>query len=152
MNDEQRYRSVWVVMLILSILLLAWTALVFAGGRVILEQSLALAGSATRTADMDEAAIGFLTMAVRKPLWEEVWIGILGLYCALGLKRKKGSAWTLSLWWGIMLVTNAAIQGGYEFIVLGWSRVCLQTALFLVLGAAAMASLLVVRKQYVGTI
>ena len=148
MNTEQFDSSVWVVMLILSILLLTWTVLVFAGGRAILEQSFVLARSATRTADMDAAAVGFLTMAMRKPLWEEVWIGLLGIYCALGLRNGSPSAWTLSLWWGIMMITNGVIQGGYELVGLGWSRVCLQTYLFLLLGAAALTSLLITRQRY----
>ena len=88
-------------------------------------------------------------MAMLKPLWEELWIGILGVYCALALRRKERHAWTLSLFWGIMLLTNAAIQGGYEVILLNWSNACLQTYLFLLLGAIAVASLLFTRKAYI---
>jgi len=47
-------------MMILSLLFLAWTSLVFAGGSAILEQSLKLAGSPMVTGDFDEAALGFL--------------------------------------------------------------------------------------------
>jgi hypothetical protein len=139
---------VWVIMLVLSLLFLAWTSLVFAGGSAILELSLGLAGSSMVAADMDHAALGFLTMAMRKPLWEEAWIGILGIYCALGLRRKDRHAWVLGLFWGIMLVTNAAIQGGYEVVVLKWSGPCLQTYLFLVLGTIAVSGLLASRKGY----
>ena len=73
-------KYVWVIMLVLSLLFLAWTSLVFAGGSAILEQSLKLAGSPMVTGDFDEAALGFLTMAMRKPLWEEIWIGVLVLF------------------------------------------------------------------------
>ena len=81
-------------------------------------------------------------------MWEEVWIGPLGIYCALGLRGKKQHAWALTLFWGIMLITNAAVQGVYEVVILKWSNACLQTYLFLVLGSIAVGSLLVSRKEY----
>jgi hypothetical protein len=141
-------RFLWLIMMVLSLLLMIWTVLVIASGPAILEHWFQLAGSPMEAGDIDKAALGFLTMAMRKPLWEEIWIGILGIYCAIGLWRRERHAWTLSLIWGIMLITNAAIQGGYEIIVLDWSNACLQTYLFLLLGTIAVASLLLARSGY----
>jgi hypothetical protein len=87
-------------------------------------------------------------MAMLKPLWEEIWIGVLGIYCALGLRKKKKYAWILGLFWGIMLITNAVIQGVYEVAILNWSNACLQTYLFLLLGVIAVVSLLVTRREF----
>jgi hypothetical protein len=139
---------VWVVMLVLSLLLTVWTLLVFSGGGAILDQSLRMAGSAMATGDFDEAGLGFLIMAMRKPLWEEIWIGVLGIYCAVGLKQKKQHAWTLGIFWGIMLIANAAIQGGYEVLLLKWPSACLQTYLFLLLGTIAVVSLSFTRRGF----
>jgi hypothetical protein len=135
-------------MLVLSLVLGVWSVLVFAGGGFILDQSLDMAGSAMDTADFDEAARGFLIMAMRKPLWEEAWIATLGAYAAIGLSRKKRHAWSLGVFWGGMLLANAASQGSYEVLVLGWDSVCLQTYLFLALGAIAVTSLWVARKGF----
>jgi hypothetical protein len=142
-------QSVWIVMLVLSLLLTAWTALVLLGGPAILQESFELAGSTMDVSEIDEAALGFLNMAMLKPLWEELWIGISGVYCALALRRRERHAWTLSLFWGIMLLTNAVIQGGYEVVLLNWSNACLQTYLFLLLGAIAVTSLLFTRNAYI---
>ena len=79
-----------------------------------------------------------------------MWIGILGLFIALGLKRKKKYAWTLGILWGVMMIMNGAIQGGYEIFILGWSKVCLQTYMFLILGVIALVSLVVTRKAFSG--
>jgi hypothetical protein len=57
-------------------------------------------------------------------------------------------AWTLGIFWGIMMITNTAIQGGYEIFILGWSKVCLQTYTFLLLGMIALVSLLIARKEF----
>ena len=149
-SQTKSSRVVWVTMMVLSILLLVWTVplLLLSGGEAILVQGLDLAGSPLAVEELDEAAQGYLNMAMLKPLWEEIWIGVFGIFCALGLKQKKPYAWTLSLFWGIMLITNAVIQGVYEVAILNWSNACLQTYLFLLLGTVAVVSLLVARGGY----
>ena len=87
-------------------------------------------------------------MSMLKPLWEGIWMGIFGLFIAYGLKKKLKYAWILGMIWGIMMITNAAIQGGYEVLILGWSNVCPQTFVFLILGLIALPSLLIVRKEF----
>jgi hypothetical protein len=141
----------WVVMLILSVLFFVWTIplLLLSGGQVIFEEGLMYAGSPFNVGIMDKAALGFVNMSMLKPLWEELWVGILGIYCALNLKRNKRFAWALSLFWGIMLITNAAIQGTYEIAILNWSSACLQTYLFLFLGIVAVTSQLITGKSYI---
>jgi hypothetical protein len=136
MTKENRFHKyVWGVMLVLSLMILAWCLLVLAFSRdTILEDLIRLAGSSLVKEDLDAAALGFLDMAMLKPLWEEVWIGIFGIYCALGLKQHKKDAWMLSFFWGIMMITNAVIQGGYEIFVLGWPYACMQTYFFLLIG------------------
>lgn len=143
-------KKVWVIMLILSLLFLSWTIplLLFSGGQDVLEQGLNLAGSTMNIDVLDKAALGFMNMSMLKPVWEEVWIGILGVYCALKLRQMKKDAWALGLLWGIMMITNATIQGTYEVAVLKWSGACLQTYLFLVLGSIAVLALLITRKDY----
>ena len=149
-SQTKSSRFVWVTMMVLSILLLVWTVplLLLSGGEAILVQGLNLAGSPLAVEELDEAAQGYLNMAMLKPLWEEIWIGVFGIFCALGLKQKKPWAWTLSLFWGIMLITNAVIQGVYEVAILNWSNACLQTYLFLLLGVIAVVSLSVTRRGF----
>jgi hypothetical protein len=141
-------KHVWIIMVILSIIFIVWTLFVFSRGDQILPTAFKLAGSPQEIEDIEKNALGFMNMAMLKPLWEEIWIGILGLFCAFGLKQKKRYAWTLGIFWGIMLITNAAIQGGYEVIILKWSNACLQTYVFLLLGMIALVSLLFTRREY----
>jgi hypothetical protein len=149
MSEQKQFpKYPWVIMLILSVLFLLWTVplLLLSGGTVIIEQGLKYAGSQFVVADIEPAALGYFNMSMLKPLWEELWIGILGIYLALALRQGKRFAWGLSLFWGIMLITNAAIQGIYEIVILNWSSACLQTYLFLSLGMIAVVSLLIARK------
>jgi len=58
------------------------------GGSTILDSALNPANSSFDTANLDEAAHSFLNMSMFQPLWEEIWISVLGLLCVLGIKRK----------------------------------------------------------------
>jgi len=148
-KEKGFHKYVWVIMLIFSFMLLAWCLLVLAFSRdTILEDLIKLAGSSLIKEDLDEAALGFMNMAMLKPLWEEVWFGIFGIYCALALKGYRQDAWMLSFFWGIMMITNAVIQGSYEIFILGWSYACMQTYFFFLIGVIPIVGLLLIRKKY----
>lgn len=140
----------WIIMLVLSITFLVPTTLllVLSGGTIIIEQGLEYAGSEFDVTTIESAALGYLNMSMLKPLWEELWIGFLGIYLALQLRKGRRFAWGLSLFWGIMQITNAIIQCFYELVILNWSTACMQTYLFLLVGAIAVISLLIARKDY----
>lgn len=147
---NKKYRPLaWVIMLVLSIIFLTPTLLMLflSGGVDILVSGLELAGSSLPVTNLDQAALGFLKMSMLKPLWEEVWIGIFGIYTAFGLKQGKTHALVLSFGWGVMLITNGAVQGIYEVAALGWPHGCMQTYLYLTLGTIAVVSLLFSRDQ-----
>ena len=147
-KEKKSTNYVWVIMVILSSIFIIWTIFVFSQGNNIFPRALQLAGSTQAIEDIEIKAIGFINMSMLKPLWEEIWIGVFGFFFAFGLKQKKKYAWTLSLIWGVMFIANAAVQGGYEVIILKWSNACLQTYLFLILGIIAVVSLLFARREY----
>ena len=138
----------WKIMMALSIVFIVFSLFLLSQGDNILSRAFELAGSTQATADIEKSALDFLNMSMLKPLWEGIWMGAFGLLIALGLKEKKKYAWTLGMLWGIMMLGNAAIQGGYEMLILGWSSVCPQTYMFLLLGIVALASLSVTRKEF----
>ena len=135
--------------MILSCLFLVWTIFTIINGKTILENGLKMwAGSSFDLGNVEEKALGFMNMAMIKPLWEELWIGIFGIFFALKLKQMKKYAWTLGIIWSAMMMANGIIQGGYEIIILKWSKPCVQTYIFLVIGIIALVSLLVVKKGF----
>ena len=150
MSTERGFGArVWWIVLVLSCLFLAWTAFTITNGSSVLEQGLArFAGSTFDLAELDEAGHGFLVMSMIKPLWEELWISVLGVLFAVGLRQMRRYAWTLSVVWGVMILANGVVQGLYEVAILGWSSPCPQTYIFLVIGVIAIGSLLLARKAY----
>ena len=149
MAKEKEFADyVWVIIVILSSIFIIFTMFIFSQGDGVFPRALQLAGSTQVVEDIEEKALGFINMSMLKPLWEEIWIGVFGILFAVGLKQKMKYAWTLSLIWGVMLIANAAIQGGYEVIILKWSNACVQTYIFLILGIIAVVSLLFARRGY----
>lgn len=145
--------NVWVIMLVLSMIFIAVTLFIMSNGNNIFPTALNIAGSSQNTADIEGKALTFINMSMLKPLWEGIWMGVFGVIIALGLKKEvpevQKYAWILGLVWGIMMLSNAAIQGGYEILILGWSMVCPQTFSFLFLGLVALVSLLIAREEFI---
>ena len=145
--------NVWVIMLVLSMIFIAVTLFIMSNGNNIFPTALEIAGSSQNTADIEGKALAFINMSMLKPLWEGIWMGVFGVIIALGLKKEvpevQKYAWILGLVWGIMMLSNAAIQGGYEILILGWSMVCPQTLSFLFLGLVALVSLLFAMKEFI---
>ncbi len=149
MTKEKGFKkNVWMVIMVLSIIFIVLTLFIMSNGENVLKTGLELAGSSQDTEDIEENALNFINMSMLKPLWEGIWMGIFGLLIAFGLKKKINFAWILGIVWGIMWLTNAAIQGGYEMLILGWSSVCVQTYLFLILGLIALPSLIIAREEF----
>jgi hypothetical protein len=135
-------------MMVVSIIFIVWSLFLMSQGDKILPRALELAESSQSTGDIEKSALNFLNMSMLKPLWEGMWMGLFGLFIALGLKGKEKYALTLGMLWGIMMVGNAIMQGGYEVLILGWSSVCPQTYVFLLLGITTLSILSVTRKDF----
>jgi len=138
----------WLVFLVLAGLLLAFTVplVLLSDGTSIFEQGLKYTGSILDISTLDPEAMGFIKLAMLKPLWEEIWIGLFGIHCALGLKKLKQHCWSLGLGWGIMLIVFGTIQGFYEVVILSWKAPCAQSYLFFGLGILGVISLLFARR------
>jgi hypothetical protein len=149
MSKQKKFsQHVWKIMMGLSIIYIIWTLFILSQGAEILPTAFKLAGSPQLTKDIEKSALDFMNMSMLKPLWEGLWAGFFGLFIAFKLKAKKKYAWLLGVFWGMMMITNAVIQGGYEILILGWSKVCLQTYMFLFLGTVALGSLLITKKDF----
>ncbi|UCH78866.1 MAG: hypothetical protein JSU81_02650, partial [Candidatus Coatesbacteria bacterium] len=88
-----RHAQAWITMTVLCLLFMAWTLFVITRGTEILPTAFEIAGSPQLTEDFDEKALDFMNMSMLKPLWEEMWFGIFGLFIAGGLKKRYKYAW-----------------------------------------------------------
>ena len=142
-------RNVWWVVMIVSVLFLAFNVFAMSDPGSVLENGLTTyASSSFDLGELDEAGRGFLEMGMIKPLWEGLWVVVFGIFFALKLKQMKKYAWTLGIIWSAMILAYGVIQGGYEMVILGWSSPCFQSYLFLVFGIIPLVCLLVAKKGF----
>lgn len=103
MTKEKGFnKHVWKIMMFVSVIFINWILFVISRGSEILQRVFELADTSQLPQDIEENALDFLDMTMPEPLWEEIWIGIFGLYIAFGLRKKQKYAWTLNISWGIL--------------------------------------------------
>ena len=104
-------RNVWWVVMIVSGLFLIWTLFTMSNGSSVLENGLKqFACSSFDLGKLDKAGRGFLDIAMIKPLWEELWFVVFGIFFALKLKQMKKYAWKLGIIWSsTMLAYNESL-------------------------------------------
>ncbi len=76
LKEKRSKKSIWLITTVLSLPFIGWTLFVFSRGDAILETAFKIAGSPLVAGYIEEAALGFQSMAMSEPLWEGIWIGI----------------------------------------------------------------------------
>jgi hypothetical protein len=104
--------------------------------------------SSLRWADLDESSQVGMRFLIWRPFWDEIIFGLLGIFCAWGLKQKEPFAWKLgNVFGGIMFAAGLAL-GLSELIVGQWTAICVVTVLYIGIGVIALGSLFLVRKEF----
>ena len=146
--EKGHIRYVWPTIAILSLVVIGFSVLFMSVTELVLEATLERTGSSMTWESLDKDTAAALRFMITKPDRDEIWFGILGLFCAWGIKRRERFAWKLGVFWGIMLITSGIILAGYELFILGWSTVCMQVPIFIIVGVLALGSLFVVKKEF----
>ena len=146
--ERGRIRYVWPAIVILSLVVIGFSFLFMSVTELVFEATLERTGSSMTWESLDRDTAAALRFIITKPDRDEIWFGILGLFCAWGIKRKESFAWKLGVFWGVMLIVSGIILAGYELFILGWSTVCMQTPVFIIVGVIALACLFIVKKEF----
>jgi uncharacterized membrane protein len=112
---------------------------------------LEMSGSSSTVENLDEGAVAAFSFIFGGGWMLSGWVylGIFGLFCAWGVKRKESFAWKLGVLWSVLLTAYGIILAVNELFILGWpSTVCPGVPLFLIVGVIASGCLLAVRKEF----
>ena len=150
-EERGRTRCVWPVIVILAVVIIGFSFIFMAAVDLVLDVLLENAGLSWTLESLDEGAVATLRFMTVRPVLNEIWFGIFGLFCAWGIKRKVRFAWKFGLLWGLMLIVIGIINAVYELFILGWSETCLQAPEFIIVGVIALGCLLLVEKEFVQT-
>ena len=151
MSEEKGFgRYVWIVIVVLALFLMGMglMGVSMSTGRV--GYWLEMSGSSLTVESLDEGAVAALSFMFGGGWMLSGWVylGVFGLFCAWGVKRKEGFAWRLGVLWGVLLIAYGIILVVQELFVLGWSTVCPGVPVFLIVGVVGLGCLLVVRKGF----
>jgi peptidoglycan/LPS O-acetylase OafA/YrhL len=94
-----------------------------------------------------ESKVGMRFLIVR-PFWDEILFGILGLFCAWGLKKRESWAWKLGVLWSVMMLVAGIALGLSELFIGKWPTVCLVTIVYSIIGVIGLSCLLIVKKEF----
>lgn len=143
-------RYVWPIIVILALILMVSGLIgVFVSTNRV-DYWLEMSGSSSTVESLDEGAVAAFSFIFGGGWMLSGWVylGIFGVFCAWGVKRKESFAWKLSVLWSVLLIAYAIILAMSELFVLGWSTVCAGVPIFLIVGVPALGCLLAVRKEF----
>ena len=146
--EKGRIRYVWPSMVILSLIIIGFSVLFMSVTALVFDTTLERTGSSMTWKNLDQDTASALRFIITKPDRDEIWFGVLGLFCAWGIKRKESFAWKLGVFWGLMLIASGIILAAYELFILGWSTVCMQTPVFIIVGVIALGCLFIMKKEF----
>ena len=141
-------RYVWPTILILSLVIIGFSVFFMFLTQTIYNVTLERTGSSLTWQSLDENSVAAISFIINRANWDEIWFGLLGVFCAWGLKKKEKFAWSLGVFWSVMLLGSGIIIGVNELYVLGWSEVCLQTYDFIIVGSISLVILLLTREDF----
>ena len=147
-NDKGRAKYIWLVFVFMSILILLSSVFFMAFPEISFDISMEYPGSSLRWENLDQNTQIGMRFLILRPFWDEILFGILGLYCAWGLKKRESFAWKLSVFWGIMMLVAGIALGLSELFIGKWPTVCLVTILYSIIGVIALSCLLSVKKEF----
>jgi hypothetical protein len=141
-------KSIWLVFAFMSVLILLSSVFFMAFPEITFDISMEYPGSTLRWADLDESSQVGMRFLIWRPFWDEIILGILGLFCAWGLKQKEPFAWKLGLVWGVLMLVAGLALGLSELLIGQWTAICVVTGLYAGIGVIALGSLYLVRNEF----
>ena len=147
-NGKGRAKYIWLVFAFMSILIFLSSVFFMAFPEITFDISMEYPGSSLRWEDFDESSQIGMRFLILRPFWDEIIFGILGLFCAWGLKKGESFAWNLGVVWGAMMLAAGIALGLSELLIGKWTSVCLVTVLYCIIGVIALSCLLISKKEY----
>ena len=147
---EQKGRSKypWIVIVVLAIILILFSVFYIAIPDVVFDVTMERTGSSLTWGDLDERSSVGINFLIVRPFWDEILFGLLGLFCAWGIRKRVSFAWKLGVFWSVMMMVSGVIITLNEIVVSGWDMVCLLPIYSFGVGSIALICLLAAKKEF----
>ena len=147
-NGKGRAKYISLIIATLSIIIFLNSAFFIAFPEITFDISMEYPGSTLTWENLDEGSKAGMYFLIVRPFWDEILFGILGLFCAWGLKKRESFAWNLGVFWGLMMLVAGVAIGLSELFIGKWPTVCMVTFLYSIIGVITLSCLLIVKKEF----
>ena len=147
-HEKGRIKYIWLVFAFMSILILLSSVFFMAFPEITFDISMEYPGSSLTWESLDEGSKAGMNFLIVRPFWDEILFGILGLFCAWGLKKRESFAWKLGVFWGLMMLVAGIAIGLSELFIGKWPTVCMVTFVYSIIGVIALGCLFIVKKEF----
>ena len=147
-NGKGRAKYIWPIIATLSIVIFLNSAFFIAFPEITFDISMEYPGSTLTWENLGEGSKAGMNFLIVRPFWDEILFGILGLFCAWGLKKRESFAWKLGVFWGVMMLVAGITLGLSELFIGKWPTVCIVTILYSIIGVIALSGLFMVKKEF----
>ena len=147
-NEKEREKYIWIIFAIMSILIILSSVFFMAFPEITFDISMEYPGSTLTWENLDKGSKAGMYFLIVRPFWDEILFGILGLFCAWGLKKRTSFAWNLGVFWGLMMLIAGIAIGLSELFIGKWSTVCMVTFVYSIIGVITLSCLLIVKKEF----
>jgi hypothetical protein len=148
-KGKGRAKYIWFIIAILSMIIFLSSAFFIAFPDITFDISMEYPGSTLTWDNLDEGSKAGMKFLIVRPFWDEILFGILGLFCAWGLKKRESFAWKLGVFWGLMMLVAGIAIGLSELFIGKWPMVCMVTFVYCIIGVITLSCLLSVKKDFI---
>ena len=146
--EKGRANYIWLIIAAMSIIIFFIAVFFMAFPDITYDISMEYAGSSLTWESLDEGSKVAMHFLIVRPFWDEILFGILGLFCAWGLKKRASFAWKLGVFWGVMMLVAGLALGLSELFIGKWPTVCVVTIAYIIIGVIALSCLSFVKKDF----
>ena len=147
-NENGPAKYIWLVIATMSIIIIFIAVFFMAFPEITFDISMEYPGSSLTWESLDERSKVGMHFLIVRPFWDEILFGILGLYCAWGLKKRVSFAWNLGVFWGVMMLVAGIALGLSELYIGNWPTVCIVTIVYSIIGVITLSCLFIVKKEF----
>ena len=147
-NEKERAKFIWLIIAALSIIIIFISIFFIAFPGITFDVSMEYPGSTLTWENLDEGSKAGMNFLIVRPFWDEILFGILGLFCAWGLKKRVSFAWKLGVFWGVMMLVAGISIGLSELFIGRWTTVCIVTFVYSIIGVITLSCLLIMKEEF----
>jgi hypothetical protein len=141
-------KYIWIIVVVLALFIMGFCLMCVTWPIDLVDYGLEMSGSLMNVESLDKGAVGTFSFITRSMCMGGIWLGIIGLFCAWGLKKKENFAWNLGILWGILVLADGVFRAVSELFIMRWSTPTVCVYPYVIGSLIVIGCLLVVKEEF----